>query len=459
MKSVIRSVLRFSNAGLLLLAVLGRDASAQLTIAAPVDQAVVNSPFYLQAKAPSCHESPTASMAYSYDQNPDNIFSGSQSVSTMVTIPVNGAHLLRVKAWSTTGSLCEEDVALTVGGGVAVSAPAGGSLVTSPFIAEAQAPTCNGQGTKEMGYSMNHEWDTVFSRGISLDRSVWSWTGPQQILRVKAWGDAGAYCETDVNVSVADSSGLIPPSGVAAYQHLELDNNYTGTYAQCGGAIGPSTSLWQTQPDCGTPGTNAGSTGIVPTPTYGKDMSSRAYTMSYTASGGGVRWFDAKPADDSATHFQYDLNVYLPSVSSVMNIEMDTNHSITTLGKWVYIMATQCDLSLAVWQVTVNRAWVNTNVPCTANQVTPGIWHHLQIQTHHDANGGPGIYYDAIAVDGNVTPITTCTNPSTGAVISCVSTAENLGWGGVIGPNFQLDGQGSGGSAAAYVDDFTIYYW
>ena len=142
-----------------------------------------------------------------------------------------------------------------------------------------------------------------------------------------------------------------------------------------------------------------------------------------------------------------------------MNIELDTNHSITTAGSEVYIMATQCNLALGVWQVTVNRAWVNSNAPCTAAEITSGVWHHFQIQAHHDENGGPGIYYDAVAVDGNVTPITTCKNPSTGVALGCVSTSENLGWGSVIGPNFQIDGNGSGGCASAFVDEFTIYFW
>jgi hypothetical protein len=346
-------------------------AAAQLTVEAPANNATVNSPFYLQAKAPSCDGNPTASMAYSYDQNTDHIFSGAQSMQTTVTIPANGAHILHVKAWSNIGSLCENSI--------------------------------------------------------------------------------------DLNVSA--SAGLVPPSGASQYDHLENDQNYTGSYASCGGANGPNTNLWQTQPDCGTPGSNAGSTTTVSTPIYGSNTLSREYTMSYTASGGGVRWFDAKAASDSATHFLYDAYVYVTDVSSVMNLEMDMNHAITSPLRTVYILATQCDLSLGVWQVTTNKVWVNTNAPCDRSQVTSGVWHHFQMQTHHDANGGVGIYYDAVAVDGNVFNITSCTNQSTGASVSCESTSENLGWGGVIGPNFQIDGNGNGGTATAYTDNFTIYYW
>jgi hypothetical protein len=400
-------------------------------------------------------------MAYSWDTNSDVSFAGAQSMRTMVTITQNGPHTFYVKAWNTKGALCLDTLSITVGGGIAVSAPALSSNLTSPFTLEAQAPSCGGESTASMAYEMNTGQVYIYNGATSLNTSVIASQGPGQILRVKAWGSSGNYCETDINLAVSATAGLSPNPGASHYDHLENDKNYTGTYANCGGANGPGsyTNLWQTQPDCGTPGTNAGSTTPVTAPIYGSDSSSREYTMSYTASGGGVRWFDAKTADDAATHFQYDIYAYFPNVSKVMNIEMDMNHATTSPLKTVYILAAQCNLSLGVWQVTANRVWVNTNAPCTTSQITPGVWHHFQIQTHHEASGGTGIYYDAVAVDGNATNITSCTNPTTGAAVSCDSTSESLGWGGVIGPNFQIDGIGSGGNITAYADNFTVYFW
>jgi hypothetical protein len=87
------------------------------------------------------------------------------------------------------------------------------------------------------------------------------------------------------------------------------------------------------------------------------------------------------------------------------------------------------------------------------------VWHHFQVQTHHDPDGGTEIYYDAVALDGNVTQITSCKNASTGASLACASTPSNPGWGALIGPNFQIDGTGPGGAATAYVDNFTVFYW
>lgn len=440
-----------------LVSALAGTAGAQLTVDAPINDSIVNSPLYLQAEAPSCDSQTTASMAYSIDSDSDVVFSGAKALQTTVTMP-SGTHTLHVKAWSNTGYLCEQDISLGVGGGVTVSAPARGAQVTSPFPLQAQAATCGGQSTTSMGYSFDSGTVTMFKGSTSLNTSASASTGAH-LLRVKAWGDSGAYCETDGNLTVNASSGLVPASGAYQYDHLENDGTYTGSYASCGGATGPDANLWQTQPDCGTSGTQTGSTSLQPTPTYGGETNSREFTMNYTSSGGGVRWFDAKGGDNAATHFQYDAYVYIVDNTKVMNIEMDMNHAITSPTSTVYILATQCNLAKGLWQVTVNGNWVNTNASCTASQVASGVWHHFQIQTHHDANGGTGVYYDAVALDGNVTNITSCTNPSTGASISCQSTSENLGWGSVIGPNFQLDGSGTSGTATAYVDDFTIFYW
>ncbi len=182
--------------------------------------------------------------------------------------------------------------------------------------------------------------------------------------------------------------------------------------------------------------------------------------MTFDRSGGGVRWFEKKGPSDSATHFQYDAYVNIVDVSKVGELELDVNHAITTPVHLLYILAAQCNLTKGLWQVSLRgKGWVNTNATCTRAQVASGVWHHFQVQTHHDPNGGTGLYYDAVALDGNVTRITKCTNASTGASVACQSTPSNPGWGSLIGPNFQIDGSGPGWSATAYVDDFSTFYW
>lgn len=450
---------------------LSGTASAQLQIDAPNDHSVVNSPFYLHAEASTCESLPTRSMAYSIDSGNDVIFSNSQSLQTMITIQntVGPDHTLTVKAWNAIGSLCERTLSLSVGNSVNVSAPAQGARVTSPFVLQAAAPTCGGENTLSMAYEVDNASDPQSDDGMGqphevgsavLNASVTVPTG-SYILRVKARGDSGAYCETDINLNVDTSAGLVPPSGALSYVHMENDATYTGTYAHCGGANGANINKWQSQPDCATVGIKTGSTSIVSTPTYGLQPDSREFTMTYDTSGGGVRWFDkAIPGQFSETHFQYDAYVNIVDSSKVGELELDINHAITSPLHYLYILAAQCNLNKGRWQVSLRgKGWVNTNATCTREQVASGVWHHFQVQTHHDPDGGTGIYYDAVAIDGNVTPITSCTIASTGASVPCVSTPSNPGWGGLIGPNFQIDGTGSGGAATAYVEDFTVFYW
>lgn len=450
---------------------LAGTASAQLRINAPNDNSIVNSTFYLQAEAPQCESLPTQNMAYSIDAGDDVPVPDVQSLQTMVTIAntTGAVHTITVKAWNATGAECDRTVSVKIADSVMVSAPAQGARVTSPFFLQAEAPTCGGEQTTGMAYEMDilpspqvdHGMGQPHAKGASSLRTSVTASIGQYILRVKARGDSGAYCETDINLNVDTTAGLVPPADALSYPHMEDDGTYSGTYAHCGGATGPHKNQWQTQPDCATVGTKTGTTSIVSTPTYGFQQDAREFSMTYDIGGGGVRWFDqAMPGQNPATHFQYDAYVNIVDSSNVGQLEMDINHAITSPTQKLYILAAQCNLMKGRWQVTVRgKGWVNTDAPCTRAQLASGVWHHLQILTHHDPDGGTGIYYDAVAIDGNVTPITSCIVPSTGAVIACASTSSNPGWAAVIGPNFQIDGAGPGGTATAYADDFTVFYW
>ena len=114
------------------------------------------------------------------------------------------------------------------------------------------------------------------------------------------------------------------------------------------------------------------------------------------------------------------------------------------------------NLDKGVWQI---GSWTSTSATCTRSQFTPGEWHHIQIQVHHDADGGPNLYYDSVAVDGSVQSLTGCNGGA------CQGTVNaSLKWGSVIGPNFQLDGSSasgapSSGTVTVYADTYTIFYW
>jgi hypothetical protein len=431
----------------------------------------VNSTFYLQAEASSCDSYPISSMAYSFSSDKDNVYSGATSLQLMVTPPADTLPnpVLRVKAWNSKGALCQTDTNLTVANNVNVSAPAQGASLTSPFTLQASASSCDSSPTSGMGYSFDTNTDTWDGNGTSINTQASASTG-WHILRVKAWASSGAYCETDTHIDVTGSSGIVPPSYAQSYAHLEQDP--AGPSYTCSQSAAPDHDHWLSECDSGSlqnGGSASGSNAPVSSPVYSGDTEAIQYTMNFQQTGNGERFFDGKAPQDSATYFLYDLWLYLPENQNIENIEMDMNQALSSNG-YRYILAAQCSLGIdgnpswGYWEVTNSNGWVQTNAPCNRSQITPNTWHHIQIQTHHDPYGnGNTVYYDAVAIDGNVSNITSCHkigDPNTPE--SCDSAGTSSNWGGSIGPNFQLDGQtvsGYSNSITAYVDNFTVYYW
>ena len=179
--------------------------AADVSVSAPASGAVVSSPFVLQATSATCLSQSTVSMAYSIDSGSDTVFNPATSINTSVSAS-QGTHTLRVKAWG-SGTFCETDVAITVGTGVAVSSPVNGSTVASTFLLNATASTCGGQSTSSMAYSFDSSTDTVIN-AQSINQNV-STSAGSHLLRVKAWGNAGAFCETDLNINVSSQSVII----------------------------------------------------------------------------------------------------------------------------------------------------------------------------------------------------------------------------------------------------------
>jgi hypothetical protein len=179
--------------------------AADVSVSAPANGAVVSSPFVLQATSATCLSQSTVSMAYSIDSGSDTVFNPATSINTSVSAS-QGTHTLRVKSWG-NGTFCEKDVAITVGTGVAVSSPVNGSTVPSTFLLHATASTCGGQSTSSMAYSFDSNTDNVIN-AQSINQNV-STSAGGHLLRVKAWGNAGAFCETDLNINVSSQSVVI----------------------------------------------------------------------------------------------------------------------------------------------------------------------------------------------------------------------------------------------------------
>jgi hypothetical protein len=87
--------------------------------------------------------------------------------------------------------------------GVTISSPVNGTEVSSPFQLYADASTCSSQSVNAMGFSLDSSTDTTLVDNNSLNARVSASPG-EHTLHVKAWGDHGASCVTDVTVTVGN---------------------------------------------------------------------------------------------------------------------------------------------------------------------------------------------------------------------------------------------------------------
>src|SRR5690348_15180388 len=163
-------------------------AAADVTVSAPASGATVNTSFTLTAQAPSCQGQSTASMAYSFDDQTDTFFQGATSINTTASTTV-GSHVLRVKAWGSSGALCQANLPINVtSSAVAVIAPINNANIPTTFLLKAQADSCQGQTTASMAYKFDDQPDTILNGATSIDTSVSAPSSGPHLLVVKAWG-------------------------------------------------------------------------------------------------------------------------------------------------------------------------------------------------------------------------------------------------------------------------------
>ncbi|HEY2496650.1 MAG TPA: hypothetical protein VGK24_06250 [Candidatus Angelobacter sp.] len=91
---------------------------------------------------------------------------------------------------------------------VTVSAPANGVAVASSFLLQASAANCQTQPTSSMAYSFDSNADHILNGATSINQTVTTTAGGH-ILRVKAWGNSGAFCETDLNITVSSQAVVV----------------------------------------------------------------------------------------------------------------------------------------------------------------------------------------------------------------------------------------------------------
>lgn len=322
---------------------------------------------------------------------------------------------------------------------VSVSSPSNGDTVGSPFTLSANASSCSSQPISAIGYSLDNSTSTTIVHDSMVNAQVSSGTG-SHTLHVKAWGNRGAVCVTDVGVHVTatlSSSSHAPsiPSNAARVSGIQaLDN-------------------WKAVNDNGTGGGYAkGSMNIVGTPS--RNGGTRAFHTQFS-NYGGERFYASFDDDTDSTNFVYDAWVYIPNSSgsnTIANIEMDLNQVMPN-GQTV-IFGFQCDGYSHTWDYTANRGtpqrpsdvWIHSKAYCNPREWSRNVWHHVQI--HYSRDGAGKVYYDAVWLDGLRLNI--------GAA---VPSAFALGWAPTLLTNFQVDGLGAGGSNTVYISDLTVYRW
>lgn len=419
--------------------------STNFSVSAPANNASVSSPFQLIASDTTCSGEPVAAMGYSLDNSANTTIVSGSSVSTNVTASA-GVHTLRVKSWGPNNAACVQNVTVNVAppdsnpsgtGSVTVSSPENNASVTSPFELEAQASTCSNQTVMQMGYTFDSSTDTKLVAGTSVAASITLSSGAHTV-HVKAWGQNGAACDTDVAVTVTDpgTAASIPSNAISVSSIQALSN-------------------WKQAYDTGTANSSgaAGASGVmslVGSPAMSGNA--RQLVTSY-ANNGGERYYVSFGDDQTATNFMYSVWVYIPAPSTnLANLEMDMNQTMPN-GETA-IFGFQCDGWSNTWDYTANTGspehpndtWLHSSQPCNARTWTPNAWHHVQVSYSRDDSGN--ITYKSVWLDDVEQQIN-----------ATVNSAFALGWGPSLLTNLQVDGLGKGGSVTLYIDNLSVSRW
>jgi hypothetical protein len=138
--------------------------------------------------------------------------------------------------------------------GVSVSSPANGASVPSPFNLVAYASPCSNQNVASMTYSIDSGSDQGIVYASSLSAAVTAGAGGHTV-HVKSSGNAGAFCMTDVAVTVTGTTSTVTGDVVVPSYATKASNLET-------------LSNWVAAHDPGTPGWSSGGMSVVSSPSY-----------------------------------------------------------------------------------------------------------------------------------------------------------------------------------------------
>jgi hypothetical protein len=321
-------------------------------------------------------------------------------------------------------------IAIPAMASVTVNNPANSAEVASPFNLSANAATCSTQTVGAMGYSLDNSSDTTIVDGTFVDASVTSSAGTHT-LHVKAWGEKGSACVTDVVITVAAAGAILPSDAISVSSIQALSN-------------------WKDSDDAGTPGSASGITSLANSPSL--SGSARKFVTTLVKEG-GERYYVSFGDDQTSTNFLYDTWVYLTtSATAVANVEMDMNQVMSN-GQTV-IFGFQCDGWAGTWDYTANAGtaahpideWVHSKAGCRPQSWTKNAWHHIQIS--YSRNDLGVVTYQSVWLDGVEAKIN-----------ATVPSAFALGWSPTLLTNFQIDGLNVNAANTVYMDKLTISRW
>ena len=219
------------------------------------------------------------------------------------------------------------------------------------------------------------------------------------------------------------------------------------SYATSSGNLSPS-SKWFWTHDSGTPGSSVGSSQF-PVVNPSLDNQSREFYVSYSQKA-GERYSLDFGNDTAATHFVYDVHIYVVDPTQLANMEMDINQ--VTADDMTITFGFQCSAYSGTWEYSMvsggHSHWHPTTIACNPEKWQANIWHHVRIGSHRSGNT---ITYDWVYMDGVYSQIKNATGLG----------AQALHWGlGSLNLNFQIDGAyANSGSVKLYQDELTVSRW
>jgi hypothetical protein len=320
-------------------------------------------------------------------------------------------------------------VAVPAFAGVTVASPVNGESVNSTFTLSANAATCSSQNVTVMGYSLDSGTDIQFTSSTALQTNVSAGTGGHTV-HVKAWGNKGAVCVTDVAVTITAGASVVPSNAISVSNIQNMGN-------------------WVAKHDAGSGGSSTGGSVITGTPS--RSGNARQFSTTFSNYGGEI--FNAAFGDDTtAQNFFYDGWVYIAQGSSVANLEMDMNQTMPNGLTVIY--GFQCDGWSHTWDYTLNKgtptspvdAWAHSNAYCNPAAWSTNAWHHVQVSYSRDGSGN--VCYKSVWLDGAEQDL-----------YITVPSAFALGWAPTLLTNFQIDGGSPQGGSVVYLDNLIVYRW